>query len=376
MCYSRHIATKITKYVKETHHQFAFFHIPYCLKIDICGYQLQHDIYRYYIVIDIYRYYDILSIAGYDLCEGDDPMHCLKCFKPLSSSMNCYGMHHDCFSLWFEVSNTTTFTNLIRRRSGSNSDELKEDIISNNNSFYQGKFKKYSANLGKKKFILKMRQDEAPELPEVEYLCNQIALELDIKVARFYIINFEGDLVFVTENFIHPTIQMDLKHIYHFRDRTQHTCRDLINLVKEKTKQPYWVKILVDTILFDALIGNHDRHGRNLAFIIMPNKIILSPIYDNVSYLSLERGNMLKADFNPSGKIATRSSIDPGMRDYVCELRALGFENEIARFCTNLTTRSMGNIEMLIDQSFCSHLMKQALKRLIHKRYEELQNEF
>ena len=62
-----------------------------------------------------------------------------------------------------------------------------------------------------------MRQPEAPELPEVEYLCNQIGNELGIPVAKFYLVNFEGDLVFVTENFVHRNIQEDLKHIYHFR---------------------------------------------------------------------------------------------------------------------------------------------------------------
>ena len=44
-------------------------------------------------------------------------------------------------------------------------------------------------------------------------------------------------------------------------------------------------------------------------------------IYDNVSYLSLEKGNMLKADFNPTGKISTSETQEPSMGDYVKELK-------------------------------------------------------
>jgi hypothetical protein len=132
----------------------------------------------------------------------------------------------------------------------------------------------------------------------------------------------------------------------------------------------------VKTILFDSLIGNHDRHGRNLGFLVMSNNISLAPIYDNVSYLSLEAGNMLQADFNPTGKISTEFSQEPSMRDYVIELRKLGFESEVARFFSTLTLHGMKKIDLLIDNSFCSSLMKLALKKLIQKRYMELQHEF
>lgn len=231
--------------------------------------------------------------------------------------------------------------------------------------------------LGGRSFILKMRQTEAPELPEVEFLCNQIADELMVPVANFYLINFEGDLVFVTENFMQHSKPMDLQHIYHFRDGSKHNCKDLIDIVARHAKRPYDVKILVKTILFDSLIGNHDRHGRNLGFLVTPNQTMLAPIYDNVSYLSLESGNMLKADYNPTGRIATEHTEEPSMRDYVQELRKLGFKSEVDSFFTKLVVqRGIEKIEFLIENSFCSPFMKQALKKLIWKRYTELRNEY
>lgn len=297
--------------------------------------------------------------------------NCLKCLQPLGTRPQHYGLHCDCFSNWFSVKNEATFTSLTRKFSAS----YQDNITPENDSFFHGKFKKYSAILDGRSFILKMRQMEAPEIPEVEYLCNQIGHELGIPVADFYMINFEGDRVFVTKNFIHHIIPMDLQHIYHFRNGIQHNCKNLISVVKEQTKRPYYVDILVNTILFDSLIGNHDRHGRNLGFLVMPNSISLAPIYDNVSYLSLESGDMLKADFNPTGKISTELSEEPSMRDYVVELRGLGFEDTVAKFFSTLALHGMEKIESLIEQSFCSSLMKIALKTLIRKRYVELQNE-
>lgn len=214
-----------------------------------------------------------------------------------------------------------------------------------------------------------MRQDEALELPEVEYLCNQIGKLLGVPVAEFYFISFNDDQTFVTKSFIKKGAPTDLQHIYHHRPDDQHNCEGIIRAVAEKTGRPHDVSIIIKTILFDALIGNHDRHGRNLALILTAKSISLSPIYDNVSYLSLESGNMLKADFSPTGKISTSKTFEPSMRDYVKELKRLGHADEINEFYQRI---KLPQLYKLIDESFCSDV---AIKTLIGKRYQELQNE-
>lgn len=310
----------------------------------------------------------MLQLTSIDVNIGLDMMKCLRCLKEVVADAH-YGMHAECFCKWFSVEQPYEFSSLNRRTSSSNSDHSP---VSKDSSFFHGKFKKYSAQLNDRSFILKMRQLEVPELPEVEYLCNQIGAFLNIPIANFFIIDFQEELVFVTENFMQKFKGADLQHIRHYRKDEEHNCRDLINLIKEKTNSPHQVNIFIDTVLFDALIGNHDRHGRNLAFIVQPNKIELSPIYDNVSYLALESGAMLKADFNPTGRISTAETYEPSMSEYAKDLKSLGYIEQLRSFYNRL---DMFAVDKLIDSSFCGDAMKFAIKKLINKRYLELQNE-
>ena len=294
-------------------------------------------------------------------------MICLKCLTPLLSEEPCYGLHKDCYLKWFDLNSAKEFNSLMRR--SSQSDAAPAHVSTQNSSFFQGKFKKYSAELGDESYIFKMREQEAPELPEVEYLSNQIGALIGIPVAAHYYIEFHGERIFVTKNFIKRNSPANLEHIYHFRPDERHDCATLIKVISEKTGRPYDVAIFIDTLVFDSLIGNHDRHGRNLAFVNTAKAMHLAPVYDNVSYLGLEKGPMLQADFNPLGKVATTKTLSPSMRDYVEELCVLGYESRIKHLQNKIP---INQIRALIHTSFCSDLMKAAFSRLIDKRYKEL----
>ncbi|MES2204496.1 MAG: HipA domain-containing protein [Pseudomonadota bacterium] len=300
-------------------------------------------------------------------------MQCLKCLLPIENIAHArYSLHFTCFEEWFHVDKHAEFVSLQPISHGISVSDSQ--FSSQNTSFFHGKFKKYSAELNGENYLFKMRQTEAPELPEVEYLCNQIARICHINTTQFYFIEFNGDKIFVTKNFIQSEIGDDLQHIYQFRLNDQHSCEDLIKIIGEKTRQPVFVKVFIKTVLFDALIGNHDRHGRNLAFIANRSGYYLSPIYDNVSYLGLESGEMLKADFNPVGKITTQAADQPCMTDYVHELIRLGYKNEVQEFYQHL--KGIGGVQIMyrIDNAFCSDLMREAIKKLINKRFKELEN--
>ncbi|MFZ4404612.1 MAG: HipA domain-containing protein, partial [Pseudobdellovibrionaceae bacterium] len=171
-------------------------------------------------------------------------MKCLKCHQQITGLYK-YGLHEKCFIEWFRTDLKNEFLSLVPHSITSKDPAATQP--SNNSSFYHGKFKKYSADLGSQSFILKMREPkEAPELPEVEYLCNQIASQLGLPVADFFYIDFFSEKVFVTKVFIKKTASnANLEHIYKFLSDKEYTCENLIKIISEITKRPYDIDIFL-----------------------------------------------------------------------------------------------------------------------------------
>ncbi len=99
---------------------------------------------------------------------------------------------------------------------------------------------------------------------------------------------------------------------------------------------------------------------------------MLAPIYDNTSALGLEYGEFLRADWNPKGKIATNMTSAPTAKDYVIEFQRLGYGAEVTKFVQRL---NVDKITAIIGASFCSDLMKDAMKRLVINRIDEIAHE-
>lgn len=60
------------------------------------------------------------------------------------------------------------------------------------------------------------------------------------------------------------------------------------------------------------------------------------------------------------------------MQDYVKELIRLGYQDHVQAFYLSI---KLPRLLQLIDESFCSDLMKEAIKTLVTKRFKELENE-
>jgi hypothetical protein len=78
------------------------------------------------------------------------------------------------------------------------------------------------------------------------------------------------------------------------RDRgTKHNLRDnaliLRAFAKNKILRTNWRQWWVDALLFDALIGNTDRHQDNWGFVISSDGVYLAPLFDNGTSLGHER---------------------------------------------------------------------------------------
>lgn len=300
-------------------------------------------------------------------------MICYRCLKDIQKDeQKQYGLHLNCFREWFELDDVQGFRNLQARSTSSKPVKNAGDNFTKNTSHFHGKFKKYSATLGGISYILKVKEEQFPELPGTEYLCNQIAKYLKIEVPPFYFILFEETVeTFVSRNFMQDYLG-NLIHIYTFLEKDEDfNCETLIKIISEKTGRLIEIERFVELCLFDALIGNHDRHGRNLALVQTKRGLALSPIYDNPCYLGVEIDSLLGAHHEPAGMIGTSITNEPTMKDYAQEFIRLGHKDVVIKFRNKVEQDA---ISKLIAGAFISEKRKTAIQTLIKRRFEELNN--
>lgn len=279
-----------------------------------------------------------------------------------------HGLHGHCFKEWFNLlDEEDDFQNLVLRRGTGNP---KRENYFHNTSFFHGKFEKYSAELGKKNYILKLSR-EYPELARTEHLCNQIGsvLGLDIPTNHLICLFNERDS-FISYNFMQDYKGANLEHIWHFLTKNdQFTLETILKIIEKQTGRLSEIRKFIKICLFDALIGNHDRHGRNLGLISTANGYVLAPSYDNPSYFAM--AGFLSASHSPKCTIATSFTSEPMMEDYVKEFQRLGFGEEVGKFKANLDYET---INSLIKSFFVSKERKNAFLNFIQRQYQEMNN--
>ncbi len=290
---------------------------------------------------------------------------CLKCGLKIEKSKERYGLHVECFLDWFGLKEIEEFSDIYSR---SLSQSQGKQI---NSSFFHGKFRKYSARLGGDSYILKVQQNEYPELPATEFISNQIFVALGIQVPQHYLVRFnEEELCFVTKNFISNSNPATLVHMYHFVESgEEYNCENLVRIIGEKTGRRIDQEKFAFLTLVDSLIGNNDRHGRNLGFIQNSKRMRLAPFYDNPSALGVEEATFLGADLQPRGAIYTKRSNEPTINDYILEWQRLGFGKVVEELKDKLI---LENITEIINKSPLSKKRKEAFLRLITYRSQQL----
>jgi hypothetical protein len=306
-------------------------------------------------------------------------MICLKCATPISSSESpTHGMHAACFTAEFGVEQTADFSDLFEQATQSGPREAKGLAFRRfNSSFFQGRYRKYSATLGGGNYILKMQQPEYPELPAIESICNQVARILGLQIPDFHYITFKNQTpTFVSRNFMDQFSPATLDHIYKFLEpNDEFTCEVLCKIVQSQTGRLSDVHRFVEICLFDALIGNNDRHGRNLGFITRSAGIrTLSPFYDNPSYIGIADEVLLESDIQPRGTILTPLSTEPLMSDYITEFRRLELDSAVDRFKQKALSRTQTIVEAIECFPSITERRKIALIGLVEKRVQELEN--
>jgi hypothetical protein len=302
-------------------------------------------------------------------------MNCFSCRKDLLPDQDqTYGLHSECYKKWFKLPAAYEFEDVVKKNLPSKGSDNESVIQTGTGSFFHGNYKKYAATLNGEHYILKVLEDRYPELPDVEFTCNVIAREVGLNTADFYLVSLYGQKAFVTKNFIRTTGgSVSLSHFHHhIKDSNDYTVEGIIKIIESTTKRYIDVEQFIFTCLYDTLVGNSDRHLRNLGFIVTAKGTILSPIYDNPSALGNEHGDLLKMQFSPKGAIPTLLTKEPTIKDYVQEFRRLGYLEVVLDFYKKV---NIEKIVKIIEESFCTPLMKTALIRLVSKRYLEFKNE-
>ncbi len=301
-------------------------------------------------------------------------MNCFICHLSLGLEPPHYGKHLVCFEALFGVKGRATFHSLARQ-SVVSGDEVR--VISENphlTSYFSGHYRKYEARLEGASYLLKMSKDDYPELAPVEELCNRIAERCGIGVPKPHgLIDFEGEPAFVSRNFMSDrTAHSSLQHIYHFlKPGPEHyNVEEISKAIFQETHSVEDVEMFLRALLFDALVGNHDRHGRNLALVITARKRRLAPVYDNPSAIGLASGSLLRARFAPKGKIWTRDSREPEMKEYVEELLRLGKGNVVETFHAQIDPDALA--QMISSFAPLTPGMRNAMTKLIMVCYEAL----
>ena len=114
-------------------------------------------------------------------------MKCFRC-REVVEKEDFYGLHRDCYLKWFKLTDVLEFTGLDPKTKDSalNYPRIKKTT----NSFFHGRYRKYSAELGSIAYILKVQEENFPDLPATEYICNSIASLLGLNVPDYYLIRY------------------------------------------------------------------------------------------------------------------------------------------------------------------------------------------
>ncbi|MBE6157373.1 MAG: hypothetical protein E7160_01050 [Firmicutes bacterium] len=147
-----------------------------------------------------------------------------------------------------------------------------------------------------------------------ELLAELLAKDFGIKSAHYDLASYEGMIGTISDNFL-----MDGDNFYHIGEIVndkQNNIESIIAKLKEKYPNKDIIEKLkseiIDILIFDILIANHDRHNENMGIIENDAEIKFCPIYDNelmLDYRSIYTGeysldiNNIESDENLVSKI-------------------------------------------------------------------------
>jgi hypothetical protein len=158
-------------------------------------------------------------------------------------------------------------------------------------------------------------------LVENEHVCNRIAQAMGLKTARFGIAEIDGQKAFVQEWFsvkgyslVPISRYLEPGDPYSFSKIKSR----ILGISTDPQGDSYFFAKIA---LFDCVIGNADRHGRNIGFLERDSEKRLSPVFDNISTILPDLKHKLRINF--SSRISADDAEYPSVAQCVREVKRL-----------------------------------------------------
>lgn len=184
---------------------------------------------------------------------------------------------------------------------------------------------------------------------EMEYLCNQIAQELNISVPQFKMMKLAGVKHFATRGQSMTPFNKDFHE--------ELTIESLLGYCIRKSFKN--LGQIVNVCLFDGLIGNIDRSKENLNY----HEDKICPFIDNHSFIGDP-----KLDTLP---IPTEKSKFPGLKGYCEEIDRLGLTSAKNNW-VHLLSQKTETVEGLVLSSGLSDPHKYAFVNYMENQWNQL----
>lgn len=217
-----------------------------------------------------------------------------------------------------------------------------------------------------KKYFVKVQSASNPELPFVEYLCNMIAYQVGLDIAPFGIVSLDCKYSFVSEDFLNNG-KIESKFLYDFIEPQIVDLEQIVHSVLGHGVKVADILPMFAVWMYDALIGNNDRHACNMMFIRNREDWILSPSYDNHSHLGLNEkpDNSLKIS-----KPHIKDNKSPTVADIVAEGKRLGFD---VSFYKSILSQKEEVLKIIRGFQPIGRERKKALREYIINQYRILE---
>ncbi len=218
-------------------------------------------------------------------------------------------------------------------------------------SIYGGSVLKYGSVFGDETLMLK-KSDTYKDMASMEIATNQIASSIfKIEVPKFYEVKDEyeneyfGSVDFTTN----ADSQREVVHFERVMPEfpIDWSCEGIIKKINEisdfKEKD---INSFIKILMFDAVIGNDDRHSKNLAFLKDGYKIGLSPCYDNcpsVVFL-VDKKYEINKDDSVAGVISVSNECGDNVTNYVTELVRLGYKSDVINLLKSINELEISKI--------------------------------